>query len=257
MYVRDMGTVEDPAPPEFVRLVSHPLRWRLVAELARSDLRVRELVTVAGEPQNLVSYHLRLLRDGGLVTSRRSSFDARDSYYHLDLDRCATALMSLGPALHPALRMTSAPETKRRTGNSSVLFVCTGNSARSPIAEALLRHRTGKRVRVTSAGIRPKDRIHPHAVRVLREHYDIHIDGQSPRLLDTAHGTRFDRVITLCDKAREAILDAEDWPRVHWSIPDPAATDHRRATYSAFVAAAAEIDSRVRHLVPSLSTSTE
>jgi ArsR family transcriptional regulator, arsenate/arsenite/antimonite-responsive transcriptional repressor / arsenate reductase (thioredoxin) len=253
MYVRGMGTFEDPEPPEFVRLVSHPLRWRIVAELARSDLRVRELV--AGEPQNLVSYHLRLLRDGGLVTSRRSSFDARDSYYHLDLDRCATALMGLGLAIHPALRMTSAPA--RRTGSSSVLFVCSGNSARSPIAEALLRHRAGKRVRVTSAGTRPKDRIHPHAVRVLREHYDIHIDGQLPRPLDTTHGTRFDRVITLCDKAREAIPDAEDWPRVHWSIPDPAATDRPRATYSAFVAAAAEINTRVRQLLPSLSTVTE
>ena len=257
MYVRDVGTLDHPAPPEFVRLVSHPLRWWLVAELARSDLRVRELVTVAGEPQNLVSYHLRLLRDGGLVTSRRSSFDARDTYYHLDLDRCATALMSLGPALHPALRITSAPETARRTGNSSVLFVCSGNSARSPIAEALLRHRAGKRVRVSSAGIRPKDRIHPHAIRVLRERYDIDVDGQSPRPLDSTHGTRFDRVITLCDKAREAIPEAQDWPRVHWSIPDPAATDHRRATYSTFVSAAAEIDTRVRHLLPSLSTITE
>jgi ArsR family transcriptional regulator, arsenate/arsenite/antimonite-responsive transcriptional repressor / arsenate reductase (thioredoxin) len=257
MYIRGVGTLEDPAPPEFVRLVSHPLRWRLVAVLARSDLRVRELVTVAGEPQNLVSYHLRLLRDGGLVTSRRSSFDGRDSYYHLDLDRCAEALTSVGHALHPALRMTSAPETVRRTGKSSVLFVCSGNSARSPIAEALLRHWAGRHVRVTSAGTRPKDYIHPHAVRVLREHYDIQIDGQSPRPLESTYGARFDRVITLCDKAREAIPEAEDWPRVHWSIPDPAATAHRRASYSAFVSTAAEINTRVRQLLPDLNAITE
>ena len=52
------------APPSFVRLAGHPLRWRLLGELARSDRRVRELVSLAGQPQNLISYHLRRLRDG-------------------------------------------------------------------------------------------------------------------------------------------------------------------------------------------------
>src|SRR4029450_5335157 len=92
------------ATPAFLRLADHPLRWRLLTELAVSDYRVRELVTRVGEPQNLVSSHLRLLRDGGLVTATRSSFDGRDSYYHLDLDRCADALIDCGAALHPALR---------------------------------------------------------------------------------------------------------------------------------------------------------
>src|SRR3954469_15192665 len=91
------------APPTFVRLAAHPLRWRLLTELADSDYRVRELVTRVDKPQNLVSYHLRLLRDGGLVTATRSSFDGRDNYYHLDLDRCADALTDSGAALHPAL----------------------------------------------------------------------------------------------------------------------------------------------------------
>jgi ArsR family transcriptional regulator, arsenate/arsenite/antimonite-responsive transcriptional repressor / arsenate reductase (thioredoxin) len=66
-------------PPAFVRLAAHPVRWRLLAELADSDYRVRELVARVDQSQNLVSYHLRLLRDGGLVTARRSSFDGRDS----------------------------------------------------------------------------------------------------------------------------------------------------------------------------------
>src|SRR5262245_65516976 len=109
MYPRDMESSSQ-ATPAFVRLAAHPLRWRLLTELADSDYRVRELVTLVGEPQNLVSYHLRLLRDGGLVTTTRSSFDGRDSYYHLDLDRCAEALIDLGAALHPALRT----ETEQR-----------------------------------------------------------------------------------------------------------------------------------------------
>jgi ArsR family transcriptional regulator, arsenate/arsenite/antimonite-responsive transcriptional repressor / arsenate reductase (thioredoxin) len=157
--------------PAFVRLAAHPLRWRLLSELADGDYRVRELVTLIGEPQNLVSYHLRLLRDGGLVTAKRSSFDGRDSYYHLDLDRCAATLADAGAALHPALRREPAQPMDqldlRGLPRVGVLFVCTGNSARSPIGEALLRHRTGGQVQVTSAGSRPKPSLHPHAVRVL------------------------------------------------------------------------------------------
>ncbi|GAA3338116.1 hypothetical protein GCM10020358_17000 [Amorphoplanes nipponensis] len=157
-----------PAPPAFVRLAAHPLRWRLLTALASGDLRVRELVALAGEPQSLVSYHLRLLRDGGLVTSTRSTFDGRDSYYHLDVRRCGAALGDAGAALHPALRPGSAREPGRARQHAGVLFVCTGNSARSPIAEALLRLRTGGRIEVASAGSRPRPGMHPDAVRVLR-----------------------------------------------------------------------------------------
>src|SRR5690606_12383826 len=127
------------APPPFVRLAAHPVRWRLLTELAHSDYRVRVLATRIDQPQNLVSYHLRLLRDGELVTATRSSFDGRDSYYHLDLDRCADALATSGAALHPALRRDGstvpphvAPE---QVPLVAVVFICTGNSARSPIAE--------------------------------------------------------------------------------------------------------------------------
>jgi catechol 2,3-dioxygenase-like lactoylglutathione lyase family enzyme/DNA-binding transcriptional ArsR family regulator len=167
--------------PAFVRLAAHPLRWRLLTELAAGDYRVRELRALLDQPQNLVSYHLRLLRDGGLVTARRSSFDGRDSYYHLDLERCAHALAAAGGALHPALR----PEPPGMpSGRPRVLFACTGNSARSPIAEALLRLRTGGHAEVTSGGSRPKAALHPHAVRVLAEHYGIDVTGQLPRHLD-------------------------------------------------------------------------
>jgi protein-tyrosine-phosphatase/DNA-binding transcriptional ArsR family regulator len=245
------------AGPPFVRLAGHPVRWRLLTELAGSDLRVRELVTAVGEPQNLISYHLRLLRDAGLVTATRSSFDGRDSYYHLDLDRCAQALAGAGGAIHPALRLTSSPPPRPADlrHRPAVLFVCTGNSARSPIAEALLRHRSRGRVEVVSAGSHPKAALHPHAVRVLRDGYGIDIAGQSTRHLDTLTDRRFDRVISLCDKAREVCPDFGDPAgRTHWSIPDPAATGGRdRAGCAAFQRAAADIDTRVRHLLPALA----
>ena len=243
----------------FVRLAAHPLRWRLLTELADSDYRVRELVTLVGEPQNLVSYHLRLLRDGELVTATRSSFDGRDSYYHLDLDRCADALADTGATLHPTLRPESLPRIPRvdlrRSPRVSVLFVCTGNSARSPIAEALLRHRTGGQVQVASAGSRPKPRLHLNAVRVLHDEFGIDITGQRPRHLDTLSGRRFDYVVSLCDKAREACPDfPDDSRRVHWSIPDPAAAgDTDETTYPAFQHSATDIDTRIRHLLPVLT----
>jgi protein-tyrosine-phosphatase/DNA-binding transcriptional ArsR family regulator len=233
----------------FVRLAAHPLRWRLLVQLAGSDYRVRELVALVGEPQNLVSYHLRLLRDGGLVTTTRSTFDGRDSYYHLDLDRCADALAATGSSLHPALRpqATTTPATSR----VAVSFVCTGNSARSPIAEALLRHHTAGRVTVTSAGTHPKDRMHLDTERVLRETFGIGLADQRPRHVDTLAHRRFDHVITLCDKARESCPDFGHSPRrAHWSIPDP--TSHRL-----FRSVAADIDTRIRHLLPVLATSPQ
>jgi protein-tyrosine-phosphatase len=239
-------TVSSQAIPEFVQLAGHPLRWQLLVELAGGDRRVRELVDSVGERQSLISYHLRLLRDGGLVTSRRSSYDGRDSYYRLDLDQCAHLLSATGPALHPALGLAPAPRVERRV---SVLFSCTGNSGRSPIAEALLR-RTSDRIDVVSAGSRPKPHLHPYAVDVLRDVYGVDITGQPTRHLDTVADRRFDFVITLCDKVREVCPEFPGHPRhLHWSMPDPAVA----GTYAAYREAAADIETRVRHLLPVLA----
>src|SRR5215217_9159047 len=101
-------------PPRFLGLAGHPVRWRLLSELARSDRRVGELCELAGRRQSLVSYHLRQLRDGGLVSTRRSAADGRDAYYMLDLARCGELLSSAGVALHPGL--TTAPAAPHARG---------------------------------------------------------------------------------------------------------------------------------------------
>lgn len=255
MYVVGVVIAAASEVPPFVRLANHPLRWRLLTELAASDQRVRELVECLGEPQNLVSYHLRLLREGGLVTARRSSHDGRDTYYHLDLNRCADGLASAGTALHPGLRMAALPSDPPTAAAPRVLFVCTGNSARSPIAEALLRHHTGGRIAVASAGISPKTHIHPHTARVLRERFDIDLHDEAPRAIDDVAGpgasAAFDRVVTVCDKAREHLPERDGWRRTHWSVPDPADTPGR-ARYASFVSTATDLDARVRHLIPTL-----
>ncbi|MEN0140422.1 MAG: ArsR family transcriptional regulator [Rhodococcus sp. (in: high G+C Gram-positive bacteria)] len=241
--------------PAFVQLAAHPLRWQLLTALSCGDYRVREMVALMGQSQNLISYHLRLLRDGGLVRATRSSFDGRDSYYHLDLDCCAEMLTGAAAALHPALGLNSVSPQVDSQATVSVLFVCTGNSARSVIAEALLRQRTSGRADVRSAGTRPKPGVQPNAVRVLREGFGIDISGQDPRHLDTLADHRFDLVVTLCDKAREVCPDiGDDAHWIHWSIPDPSAaggTDED--AYPAFQATAAEIDTRIRFLLPILT----
>src|SRR5262249_62404040 len=91
-------------PPTFVRLVAHPVLWRLLRELVQSDRAVRALTELVDEPQSLVSYHLRRLRDGKLVSTHRSSADGRDSYYALDLAHCPAQLQATASALRPALR---------------------------------------------------------------------------------------------------------------------------------------------------------
>src|SRR5438552_4943517 len=130
-------------PPEILGLLSDPLRWQLVGELGRSDRRVGELVQLAGKPQNVVSYHLAELRRAGIVSARRSSADGRDVYYRADLFRCRDLLGEAGRSLHPGLSLAATPPdvVERRRARPRLLFLCTGNSARSQIAEALVEHR--------------------------------------------------------------------------------------------------------------------
>ena len=284
-----------------VRLLADPVRWRLMRELAAGDHRVRELAAAVGQPQNLVSYHLRQLRLGGLVSARRSSFDGRDTYYSLDLDGCSQALAGAAGALHPGLvpagaapgqlawAQAAVPQGTVRqatvpravvphaaavpesavpgqpvpgqpvpgqpvvpNGARRVLFVCTGNSSRSPMAEGLLRYRAGARVAAASAGIRPKP-VHPHAVAVMRDRYGVDIAGHRPVLAETAARERFDYVISLCDKAREACPEFAGRPGlIHWSLPDPAAGEGGPAGYAAFERTAAELDARIGFLLPVL-----
>jgi ArsR family transcriptional regulator, arsenate/arsenite/antimonite-responsive transcriptional repressor / arsenate reductase (thioredoxin) len=244
-----------PVPP-VVRLLADPVRWRLMRELASSDRRVRELTAAAGQPQNLVSYHLRQLREGGLVAARRSSFDRRDTYYSLDLDGCAQALAGAAAALHPGLALPHAAPGQAQAGGGGrrrVLFVCTGNSSRSPMAEALLRHRAGTSVEAVSAGTRPKP-VHPDAVAVMRDRYGLDIAGHRPTHVAAVAGQPFDYVISVCDKAREACPEFAARPGlIHWSLPDPAAGEGGLAGYPAFERAAAELDLRIRFLLPTLT----
>jgi protein-tyrosine-phosphatase len=244
---------------EFLQLVADPLRWQLLDELGRSDRRVGELCELVGKPQSLVSYHLRELRDGGLVSARQSAADGRDTYYRGDLSRCAELLSATGAALHPGIRLSPAesqPPAAARGQKPRVLFLCTGNSARSQMAEALLEDRTAGAVVARSGGSHPKP-LHPNAVRVMAER-GIDISDHRSKHLDRFMRDRFDRVITLCDKVKEVCPDFEGQPTTaHWSMADPAAEGSDDDTsYAAFVRTADEIDERVGLLIAELTSDT-
>jgi protein-tyrosine-phosphatase/DNA-binding transcriptional ArsR family regulator len=234
------------AVPPLMRMASHPLRWALLTELASGDQRVRELAAAVGEPQNLVSYHLRLLRSAGLIDGRRSSFDGRDTYYRLDVTQCAKAFGEAAAALHPALATGPPSEAAPR----SVLFLCTGNSARSPMAAALLHKRAQGRIRTASAGSHPKSQLHANAIRVMRDEYDIDLSGIRPQSLAAVARSRFDCVITLCDKVREYTREHDLVTTMHWSLPDPSAAG---AGLSEFRSTAQELSRRLDFFVPVLS----
>jgi protein-tyrosine-phosphatase/DNA-binding transcriptional ArsR family regulator len=248
----------DTTPPAFLSLVADPHRWHLLVELARSDRRVGELTELTGAPQNLVSYHLAELRNAGLVAARRSSADRRDMYYRVDLRRCRDLFAEAGGRMHPGLRLvppTPSLDGPRHGATRRVLFLCTGNSARSQMAEALLEQRSGHTIGARSAGSHPKP-LHPNAVRVMAER-GIDIAGNTTKHLRRFTRTRFDRVVTVCDRVREICPEFPGpAPSTHWSIADPAAGGSDDATYPAFEQVADELEDRIDLLVTELADRT-
>jgi protein-tyrosine-phosphatase len=250
----------DEAPLQFLQLVADPLRWQLLGQLARSDRRVGELAQLVAKAQNLVSYHLGELRAAGLVTARRSSADGRDTYYRLNLARFGTLFAAAGAALHPALQFAPLPLPPPRAaarGKRRILFLCTGNSARSQIAEALLVNLSAGAIDARSAGSHPKA-LHPNAVRVMSDR-GIDISGCTTKHIDRFARSRFDRVITLCDKVKEICPEFPGAPvTAHWSMPDPAAVEGSdKDSYPAFVHTAQQIELRVNLLIAEFAYPTE
>jgi protein-tyrosine-phosphatase len=258
MYCGAVSAGAGPDALDFLQLAGHRLRWRLLRELARSDRRVNELTGLLGEPQNLVSYHLGKLRSARLVSGRRSSADGRDWYYTVDLPRLAGLLAMTGRSLHPGLLLEAAPPPvpagTAAEPAARLLFLCTGNSARSQMAQALAEKHSDGRVQACSAGSRPKP-LHPNAVRVMRE-AGIDISSRRSRHLSVFAAESFDYVITLCDRVREVCPEFPGHPGyIHWSIPDPAASGGSdEQTYQVFRQVADDLETRVTYLLAGLAT---
>jgi len=239
--------------PGFLKLLAHDVRWRILVLLSRSDYCVQEIVRLVDQPQNLVSYHLRRLYDQHLVTERRSAADGRDIYYSLDLDVLRTHYFAAADALHPALNNT-APELRETVGHLPrtpvrVLFLCTENSARSQMAEGILRHLSAGRVEAFSAGSHPSS-FHPSAVQVMAR-MGIDIRGQRSKHLDEFRDQSFEYIVTVCDRVRESCPTFPGDPEgIHCSFLNPATVKgSEQEGYRAFEQVALQLMNRIRYLL--------
>jgi arsenate reductase (thioredoxin) len=141
--------------------------------------------------------------------------------------------------------------TKKR-----ILFLCTGNAARSQMAEGLARAFHGDEVEVVSAGSRPAGWVHPLAVRAMAA-IGVDIHDQYSKSADEFLDQPFDAVITVCDSAAK---DCPTWPgakRVeHWPIVDPSyGPDDPATRYDRFVATRDELAKRIDELIPTITGS--
>jgi protein-tyrosine-phosphatase len=239
--------------PDFLKLLAHDLRWKILTLLAHSDYNGQEFVRLLGQPQNLVSYHLRKLYEQRLVREHRSTADERSIYYSLDLDTVRSLYQRAGEALHPALGVleTSLSPTEAPPDQPSqrVLFLCTENSARSQIAEVLLRHLSHGRVEAYSAGSHPTA-VHPLARQVL-EAQGISTEGLRAKSIDTFAGQTFDHIVTVCDRVRESCPPFPGDPAcIHWSLADPATVQGSlEERYRAFEQTSLQLATRLRFLL--------
>lgn len=240
-------------PLDFLKLLAHDIRWQILLALSRSDHRVEELVKQIKQPHNLLSYHLKRLRLQKLVTERRSSADARDIYYTLNLDQFRQLYAEAGASVHPALsepiEESSAQPQAIVVEPVRVLFLCTHNSARSQMAEGLLRALGGKRVEVFSAGSEPTS-IHPLAIKAMSTR-GVDLRTHRSKHLKEFLGEDFDYVITVCDRVRESCpVFPGDPEQIHWSFPDPAAVEGKLETQErAFEDTARELTNRIQYLL--------
>lgn len=138
-----------------------------------------------------------------------------------------------------------------------VLFLCTHNSARSQMAEGILRHLAGDRVEVASAGSEVT-RVHPLAIQTMAAR-GIDLGGHRSKHLNELLGERFDYVITVCDGAGETCPLFPGGPeRIHWSLPDPSSVQGEdSAREAAFQRTADDLLTRIRGLLSLLQSRQE
>lgn len=246
------ATAPTPDVIHFFKALADETRLAIVRSLALSDLRAGELGEQLRQPQNAVSYHLKQLRGLGLLRDRRSSLDARDVYYSVDLHRLHLLYEQAGEALHPGMtgRQQAREEAPARIERPlRILFLCTHNRARSQMAEGIARYLAGDQVEVYSAGNEPTE-LHPLTIEMLQE-LGIDTAGLRSKSLDEFVDQKFDYIITTCDRVRGGCPTFPGDPeQIHWSFPDPSAVEgDEAARRRAFQMARRELLTRIRYLL--------
>lgn len=205
-----------------------PARLRIVDALGASDASPQELQRLLGVSSNLLAHHLKTLADAGVVVRRRSEGDRRRTYVRLMPEAVV--------GIHVAPRVLA----------ERVVFVCTHNTARSQLAEALWRNHSA--VPVASAGTDPAPQVHPRAVDIAQQHGLRLASGGTAHVADVLDAD--DLVIAVCDNAHESMRPHRQ--RLHWSVPDPVAED----TDAAFASAFADLSERITRVAPMLAART-
>ena len=212
--------------------LGHPGRlavFRLLMRFAPQGVRPTEIAASLGLKQNTLSHHLADLAASGLVQVERHG---RSLLYSVDLDVTEGLIgylaLDVGRARPDLISPLLAAQKDRimRDTDFDVLFICSGNSARSIFAEALLRDLGRGKFQAFSAGTRPNTELNPFALEVL------HRNGHDVSGLRSKHISEFqqpgaiemDFVFTVCDTA--AAEECPPWPGQpitgHWGLPDPA-----------------------------------
>src|SRR5579871_4661872 len=158
--------------------------------------------------------------------------------------------------LHPAVAGTSVgPGSETQSGAPPevplrVLFLCTHNSARSQMAEALLRQLSHGHIEAESAGSDPAERVHPLAERAM-QYLGIEMGRAHPKHFNEFRDQHFDAIVTVCDRVREVCpVFPVDPERIHWSFPDPAeAEGSEDEQYRAFEHTSLQLVTRIRLLI--------
>jgi protein-tyrosine-phosphatase/DNA-binding HxlR family transcriptional regulator len=201
-----------------------PTRLAVVELLTVQDLSPDAISALLEIPTNLLAHHLNVLQEAGIVRRVDSKNDRRRTY-----------VQSVPGALDGLLTIPGAIDASR------VVFVCTHNSARSILAEALWQDIS--EIPCASAGTSPADQINPRAVKAARR-AGVAIPAVRPRTIKEVLRPD-DVIVSVCDALNEGLLDLAH-PRIHWSIPDPASV----GTDTAFNATVVELHHRVHQLAP-------
>ncbi|EIC07299.1 Protein-tyrosine phosphatase, low molecular weight [Microbacterium laevaniformans OR221] len=207
--------------------LADPSRLRVVDLLTVSDLSPGEISSRLGMASNLVAFHVRVLEERGIVQRIRSEGDKRRTYLRFV----------------PELFEPMQPAPVRVSGR--VIFVCTANSARSQLAEALWPFVSD--VPAISAGTNPGLTVNEAAVAAARRHGFALSPGAHPKSLDAVYEND-DFLISVCDRAHERLAGRDN---AHWSIPDPALV----ATAAAFDRTVDELRGRLARFAPRVTAS--
>lgn len=230
--------------PNRLSTLGHPQRLALFRLLMRrypDRVPATELAQALGLKPNTLSTYVNALMQAGLVTQERVGTSlryaihieaARETIDYLLNDCCQGRPDICSPNLYP----TPLGETTMSGRKFNVLFICTGNSARSIFAESILREMAGDRFVAYSAGTKPRSELNPFALEVLKQKgHDVFVlRSKHISEFQGADAPKFDFLFTVCNQA--ANEECPSWQgqpvTAHWGLPDPVKVDGSDAEMS-------------------------